>query len=163
MTMKRGVAEVQAVAPAVARAVWPAGGERRRKMGAAGRSVRTWVRGAAEAGEGMFRAFVWLGILLLFCYICWLIVPVYMANYQFQDAMRTEAHFAVFEHKDQEQVRASIFRAAGDLGLPVRSDEIIVEPIQGGYRITVHYAVPLRIFRHEFLLHLSPTADSNSV
>jgi hypothetical protein len=160
--MKRGVAEVQAVAPAEAAAVWATGGERREIGAGAPRAGRRG-RGATQAGKGMFGAFVWLGILMMFFYICWLIVPVYMANYQFQDAMRSEAHFAVFEHKNQEQVRASIFRAAGDLGLPVRADEIIVEPIQGGYRITVHYAVPLRIFRHKFLLHLSPTADSNSV
>lgn len=111
----------------------------------------------------MIQAFVWLGMLGFFFYTCWLIVPIYMSNYQFQDELRNEARFAVFEHKDQSQVQADVYRAAGALGLPVKPEDIAVVPIYGGYRITVRYSVQLEILHHNFVLHLHPSADSNSV
>jgi hypothetical protein len=162
--MKPGVAELYAgtaaVPVTVARAQ-PGEGVRGRGLG----KLRCAVSGGAagQAGAGMFKALVWLGVLLLFFYICWMIVPIYITNYQFQDSMRNEAHFAVVERKDQHQVQAAIYRTAGELGLPVREDEIVVEPIAGGYRISVHYSVPLQILYYQFRLHLNPTADSNSV
>lgn len=116
-----------------------------------------------ETGKGMTQAFVWLGILCFFIYVCWLIVPIYINNYQLQDELRNEARFAVFEHKDQSQVQADVYRAARALGLPVTREDIAVVPIYGGYRITVRYAVRLEILHHNFVLHLHPSADSNSV
>ncbi|HVB99925.1 MAG TPA: hypothetical protein VNJ12_11425 [Candidatus Dormibacteraeota bacterium] len=42
-------------------------------------------------------------------------------------------------------------------------DGIDVEPIEGGYRITVDYTVPLRILYHRFDLRFHTTADSGSI
>lgn len=111
----------------------------------------------------MFWALAWLAALLAFAYVCLLLVPVYVENYQLQDTMRNEAHFALAEHKDQEQIREDVYRAARNLGIPASLDEIDVEPIEGGYRITLDYTVPLRIFLHHFDWRFHANADSNSI
>lgn len=120
-----------------------------------------FLRGAS--GKGMFRAFAWLAVLVTFGYVCSALIPVYFDNYQLQDAMQNEVRFAVVEHKDQNQIQEDVYRKAKSLGVPARMEGITVEPIQGGYRITVDYTVPLRIFDHEFDLRFHTTADNSSI
>ena len=111
----------------------------------------------------MIRAFAWLAAMVACGYVCSLLMPALVDNYQLQDAMRTEARYAVVEHKDQEQVQEDICRTAKALGIQARLNEIDVEPIAGGYRITVDYTVPLRIFHHRFDWRFHATADSSSI
>jgi hypothetical protein len=115
------------------------------------------------SGKGMFRALAWLAALLVFSYVCSLLIPIYIDNYQLQDAMREEAHYALVEHKNQEQIQEDVFLTAQNLGIPAPLYGIDVEPIEGGYRITVNYTVPLRIFLHRFDLRFHTSADSNSI
>ena len=109
----------------------------------------------------MIRAFAWLVALVAFGYVCSLLMPALVDNSQLQDAMKTEARYAVVEH--QEQVQEDIYRTAKALGIQARLNEIDVEPIAGGYRITVDYTVPLRIFHHRFDWRFHATADSSSI
>ncbi len=111
----------------------------------------------------MIRALAWLATLVAFAYVCWLLIPTYIDNYQLQDAMRDEARYALVEHKDQEQIQEDVYRTARNLGIPARLAGIDVEPMQGGYRITVDYTVPLRIFDHRFDLRFHTTADNSSI
>jgi hypothetical protein len=109
------------------------------------------------SGRAMLRALLWLAALVAFGYVCSLLIPVYFDNYQLQDAMKDEARYAIVEHKDQDQIQVDVYRAAKNLGIPARMEGIDVEPIEGGYRITVDYTVPLQIFYHH------TTADNSSV
>ena len=119
--------------------------------------------GSGESGRGMIRAVAWLAALAAFGYVCSLLIPALVDNYQLQDAMKNEARFALVEHKDQEQIREDIYRTARDLGIPARLNGIDVEPIAGGYRITVNYTIPFRIFHHRFDWRFHTTADSSSI
>lgn len=111
----------------------------------------------------MFRALVWLSVLVAFAYVCSLLIPIYFDNYQLQDAMKEEARFAIVDHKDQDQIQEDVYLTARNLGIPLPLQEIDVEPIQGGYRITADYTVRLRIFCHPFHLRFHTTADSTSI
>jgi hypothetical protein len=116
-----------------------------------------------DHGRGMFWALLWLAVLVAFGYACSLLIPVYVNNYQLQDAMKNEARYAVVEHKNQSQIQDDVYRTAKGLGIPASLEAIDVEPIEGGYRITVNYTIPLRIFRRSFDLRFHTTADSNSI
>ncbi|HVB34081.1 MAG TPA: hypothetical protein VNJ52_06900 [Patescibacteria group bacterium] len=111
----------------------------------------------------MFRALAWLATLVAFGYICSLLIPAYVDNYQLQDTMRDEARYALVDHKDQDQIQEEIYHTARNLGIPARLAGIDVEPIAGGYSITVDYSVPLRILHHQFNLRFHTTADSSGI
>jgi hypothetical protein len=98
-----------------------------------------------------------------FGYVCTRLIPVDVNNYQLQDEMKDEARFALVEHKDQYQIQQEVYQAARDLGIRASLDAIDVEPIEGGYRITLNYIVPLRILNHSFDLRFHNTANSSSI
>lgn len=111
----------------------------------------------------MFWAFLWLAALVLFLYVCAKLIPVYIDNYQLQDEMRREARFAPAEHKDQSQIREDVYLAAKGLGISAPPQAIDVEPVAGGYRITVSYTAPFHIFDHSFKIRFHTTAESSSI
>jgi hypothetical protein len=120
------------------------------------------MKGRAQ-GVGLFRAVIWLLILLLFVYAAQKILPAYMAEYRLEDGMRSEARFAGAERQPREKVREDIHRMALQLGIPATLDDIRVDMIEGGIRISVDYTVQIDFFRYQFRLQFHPTADSNSI
>ncbi len=114
-------------------------------------------------GVGLFRAILWLVVLLLFVYAAKQILPAYLAEYELEDTMRSEAQFAAAERQPSEKVREDIHREAMRLGIPASLDDIRVDLIEGGIRISVDYTVPVDFFRYRLRLQFHPTADSNSI
>jgi hypothetical protein len=116
-----------------------------------------------ERGAGLFRAVLWLLLLLFFVYAAFQIVPAYMAEYQLEDGMRSEARFAAVDRRPREQVREDVHHMVTKLGIPATLDDIRVELIEGGFRISVDYTVPVHFFRYQFRLDFHPTAESDSI
>ncbi len=56
------------------------------------------------------------------------IVPVYFANYQFQDAINSESRFALtgYPKRNAEDIRDDVFKKAQDLGIPAKREAIQV-------------------------------------
>src|SRR5689334_9936553 len=55
------------------------------------------------------------------------LVPVYYANYQFQDIIKTEATLQTYTSKPEADIQDSIFKKAQDLEIPVNKDQIKVQ------------------------------------
>jgi hypothetical protein len=120
------------------------------------------MKGRAQ-GVGLLRAVIWLLIVVLFAYAAKKILPAYLAEYELEDGMRSEARFAAAERQPREKVRENIHRMAAKLGIPADLDDIRVDLIEGGIRIRVDYTVPVDLFRYQLRLRFHPTADSNSI
>jgi hypothetical protein len=116
-----------------------------------------------ERGAGFLQAVLWLLLLLFFIYAAVQIVPIYTAEYQLEDGMRSEARFAAVDRRPREQVREDVHQMVTKLGIPATLDDIRVELIEGGFRIRVNYTVRVHFFRYQFQLDFHPTADSNSI
>jgi len=95
------------------------------------------------------RAIIGLLIVAAFFYVAWKVVPPYMNDYQFQDAVAQIAHEATFNYQRTEQdVRDTVAKKAAEFSIPLTGEQIHVTKsgpeviITGDY--TVHLELPGR-------------------
>ena len=55
------------------------------------------------------------------------LAPPFFSNYQFEDAIRTEAQMDTYNTKTEDQIRDAIFKKAQDLDVPVTREQIKVQ------------------------------------
>lgn len=95
------------------------------------------------------------------------IVPVYFANYEFQDAIQTEAKFALtgYPKKSNDDIRDDIFKKAQELDIPATRDAIrlVVDPNSGNVDIGLDYTVPIDLKVYQFVLQFHPHADNHTI
>jgi Domain of unknown function (DUF4845) len=54
------------------------------------------------------------------------VLPAYMNNYQFQDALNNEALAATYSNKTEDQIRDIAYKAAKDNDIPINPEQIKV-------------------------------------
>jgi len=104
--------------------------------------------------------FAFLGSLV---YAATKMFPPYFANYQLQDAMETEARFAMANRKSPQDVQDDIWKKAQELGIPTTEDAIVVTGQGGAVTISVNYSVPIDLIVYQFSLQFHPTADNHTI
>src|SRR5512140_3985273 len=95
-----------------------------------------------------FRAIIELVVVAAFFYVAWKVVPAYMNDYEFQDAVAQIAHEATFNYQRTEQdVRDAVVKKAAEFSIPLSGDQIKVSRngpeviITGDY--TIHIDLPV--------------------
>ena len=95
------------------------------------------------------------------------IVPVYLASYEFQDAIQTEAKFALtgYPKKSNDDIRDDIFKKAQELEIPTTRDAIRlnVDPASGNVDIGLDYSVPIDLKVYQLTLQFHPHADNHTI
>jgi hypothetical protein len=93
------------------------------------------------------------------------IIPVYFANYQFQDSINSESRFALtgYPKRSMDDVRNDIFKKAQDLGIPAKKEDIQVSMDNGYVSIALDYSVPIDLTVYQFTLQFHPHADNHSI
>jgi len=93
------------------------------------------------------------------------LVPVYFANYEFQDSLNSESRFALtgYPKRNAEDVRDDIMKKAQDLGVPLQRDAIQVELNNGSVDISTDYSVPIDLAVYQFTLQFHPHADNHTI
>ena len=93
------------------------------------------------------------------------VVPVYFANYQFQDAIESESRFALtgYPKKSIEDVRDDVWQKAQELSIPVRKDDIRIDETNGSVTISLDYSVPIDLAVYQFTLNFHPHADNHTI
>lgn len=93
------------------------------------------------------------------------IVPAYVANFQFQDAIQTESRFALsaYPKKSVEDIRDDVWKKAQELSIPATRDDIQVMVDNGSVDIGLNYAVPVDLAVYQFKLQFHPHADNHSI
>jgi hypothetical protein len=94
------------------------------------------------------------------------IVPPYFANYQFQDAVQSEARFALagYPKKTEDDVRDDIWKKAQELSIPLKKrEDILITLDQGNVSISTDYAVPVDLMVYQLTLEFHPHADNHSI
>jgi hypothetical protein len=93
------------------------------------------------------------------------IVPAYFANYQLQDALKSEAQFAAaaYPHRTEDTVRTDIWTKVQELEIPAQKNDIAVTMGDGKVDITLDYTVTFDLlvtqWNHQFHTH----ADNHSI
>jgi len=95
------------------------------------------------------------------------IVPVYFANYQFQDAIQTEAKFALtgYPKKSLDDLREDVYKKAQELDIPAERESIrvAVDANKGYVDIGLDYSVPIDLKVYQFTLQFHPHADNHTI
>jgi len=94
------------------------------------------------------------------------IAPPYVNNYEFQDAINTEARFAEtgYPKKTEDDIRQEIAQKAEDLGIPADSQDIQLDMMSNGnVSISLDYSVPIDLYVYQFTLQFHPHADNHTI
>ena len=88
------------------------------------------------------------------------LIPPYWANYQFEDAIKTEALMSTNSTKTEDAIRDTVFKKAKDLDIPLTKDNIKVQRVgtmgNGSVTIEAPYTVPVNLPGYPIELHFTP-------
>src|SRR5271154_4717274 len=85
---------------------------------------------------------------MIFCGV--MLIPPYFTNYQLQDAMNTEARFAGYNRKSEEDIREDVWKKVQELGVPAKRADIKITNENNMTQITVNYPVPINLIFKQF-------------
>ncbi len=92
------------------------------------------------------KALAGVGVVAAMVYVAFLLVPPYFNNYQFQDAIESEARLASYGQKSEQEIRDIIAKKANEFSVPLTADQINVQrsgsEVQISARYTVHVDIP---------------------
>ena len=119
----------------------------------------------ANAGVSKLNLLITLIVLGAMVFAAAKIVPVYFANYQFQDSIETESKFALtgYPKKSPDDVRNDVWNKAQELGIPADKDAIRVAMDNNNVEIGLDYTVPIDLSFYQFTLQFHPHADNHSI
>ena len=105
----------------------------------------------------MFKLLFGVLIIGICIYLGMELIPPYYSNYEFQDALSTEALLSTNSAKSEEAIRDTVFRKAQELEIPVTKENITVHRTGtqgvGAVSIEVPYTVHLDLPVHPVDLH----------
>ena len=118
-----------------------------------------------QLGESKIKPILVLLILAFGAYAAFKIAPVFFAEYQLNDMMKSEALFATsaYPRKTAGDIHGDVWKKVQELGIPAKPEDIKVTGGDQAVSISVDYTVSVDLtvyqFTHDFHLH----ADSHSI
>ena len=116
-----------------------------------------------EHGGSSLKSVLVIAFIALLGFIALRVAPPLMDRYQLQDAVTTEARFAIATHKNEEQMRADVMKKIKDLGIPATDQDLTIVSTQETLSITVKYSVPVDLVLYKFDMDCTVSADSHSL
>jgi hypothetical protein len=117
----------------------------------------------SQRGGSRVSSILMLLVLAVLAFAAFRIVPAYFADYQLNDAMTTEARFALVNRKAPADVQDDIWKKVQELGIPARKEDILVISEQGVVKISVNYTVPVDLVVTQKDLQFHDLADNKSL
>jgi hypothetical protein len=100
-------------------------------------------------------------------YLIAVLAPPFFSNYQFEDAIRTEAQMDTYNTKTEDQIRDAIFKKAQDLDVPVTREQIKVQRSgvtgTGSISIEAAYIVHVSLPGYPVDLNFNPATRNKGV
>ena len=118
-----------------------------------------------ERGGSKLNLLLTLAVLGSLAFIAVKIVPVEVANYQFQDSIESESRFALagFPKKSVDDIRDDVFKKVQELGIPAKPEDIQITVSNSNVDIGLDYSVPIDLRVYQFTLQFHPHADNHSI
>jgi hypothetical protein len=116
-----------------------------------------------QSGTSNLKALFWTGLLVAFIYVSFRVVPLYVANYQFQDNMETAARFASVYRTPSDEIRKDLMKKAEEAEMPVKLQDIKVENHDGRVNIEADYSVTVDLIVYQWTLKFHPSASNNKL
>jgi len=95
------------------------------------------------------------------------LVPPYWANYQFVDAIKTEALMATNGTKSEDAIRETVYKRAMELDIPLEKEKIKVQHVgqngAGSVSIEAPYTVTINLPGYPVTLNFDPATVNKGV
>ena len=75
---------------------------------------------------GLIKGLFGLFVIVVSLYLCVELIPPYYSNYEFQDAVSTEALLSTNSAKTEDAIQDTVYKKAQELQLPVTRESIVV-------------------------------------
>ena len=127
--------------------------------------ITSTLLGSGQRGGSKLNLVLTLAVLGSMVFAAVKIVPVYFANYQFQDAMNSESRFALtgYPKRSANDVRNEVYAKAQSLGIPGKPEDIQVTMENGYVSISMDYSVPIDLVFWQWVPQFHPHADNHSI
>jgi hypothetical protein len=110
-----------------------------------------------------------LGIFVIIAavYVCAELIPPFFSNYQFEDAIKTEALQSTYTTRTEDAIRDTVFKKAQDLEIPITKDDIKVQRAgslgSGSLTIETQYTAHVDLPGYPLDLHFHPSSKNKGV
>ncbi len=95
------------------------------------------------------------------------LIPPYWANYQFEDAIKTEALMSTNSTKTEEAIRETVYKRAMELDIPLEKEKIKVQHVgqngAGSVAIEAPYTVTISLPGYPVTLNFDPATVNKGV
>lgn len=100
-------------------------------------------RTTSERGTVTVKTLISFAVLLFACYIGYKFIPVYIAAYDFDNALKTQAQYSG-SMKTNDVIMKELLLKAAELELPITKKELKIERSTSRMTITARYMVPVK-------------------
>lgn len=119
---------------------------------------------AHQRGGARIRLIIFLVFVGLFGWVAYKVVPPYMANYQLEDWMRTQAPYWLVNHTTDEVLVDNIMKEIQSHDIPATKENVkILANNSRDVKVSVDYIVHIDLSFYQFDLHFNPMMDNQSL
>ena len=116
-----------------------------------------------ERGGSGVKLFLMLVVLGSMVFAGVKIMPAYINNYQIQDAVESEARFAIGNRLAAKDIRTDIMRKVKEIGIPAEDNDLQITATPGAVLITLDYSVPIDLLVYKYTKDFHVHADNRSI
>lgn len=117
----------------------------------------------SERGGSRVKLFLLLVLLGSMIFAGVKILPIYINNYQIQDAIESEARFAIGNRLTQKDIHDNVWKKVNEIGIPVDENGLKITANPGAVQISLDYSVPVDLLVYKFILDFHDHADNRSI
>jgi len=97
-------------------------------------------------------------------YLAWELIPPYLANYQLQDAIENEARMDSYNpNRTDADIKASVVKAARDLDIVLRPEDVQVSRDGPNLTISASYTVHVDLPGYPLDLRFNPATKNKRI
>ena len=119
--------------------------------------------GNSQRGGSGVKLFLLLALLGSMIFAGVKILPIYVNNYQMQDAIESEARFAIGNRLGAKDIRDNVWKKVNEIGIPADQDNLKITANPGAIQISLDYSVPVDLLVYKFTLDFHDHADNRSI
>jgi hypothetical protein len=127
-------------------------------------ACRTVLRRCGQGGNATLKSLIWLVVLVAGIYTGIKVVPVLVAEYEFQDFMQTTARFAsVNRNQTPADITKSVMEEAQKQNIPLQAEDVHVTAESGNINISADYTVTIDLNVYQWTLNFHPSAGNKAL
>ncbi len=109
------------------------------------------------------KALFGLFVVVAVFYTLYLVVPPYFANYQFEDAINTEARLSAYSQKSADDIKATVIKKAHELEIPIQPEQVQVTRAGNEITISADYSVHVDLPGYPVDLNFHPATKNKRI